>query len=70
VREMTAFGGKREKGVWKEKKPCMPVCGGSVVVLVCCWCEDRIERNVRKTVVTKKTTAMRILGGRILYAES
>lgn len=64
---MIAFGGKREKGARKEKNACMPVFGADVVfVIVRGWCEDRRERNVKKTVVTKKATAMTTLGGRIV----
>ena len=64
---MIAFGGKREKGAWNEKKDFMPVFDAGVVV-VAVWrgCEDRKEREVKKTVVTKKATAMRILGGRMM----
>lgn len=64
---MIAFGGKREKGARNEKKDCMPVFdAGVVVVVVRRGCEDRKERKVKKTVVTKKATAMRILGGRMM----
>jgi hypothetical protein len=50
----------------------MPVFGaaGEEVVIVCGGCEDRKERNVKKTVVTKKATAMIILGGRMMVEVS
>ena len=34
MRVMIAFGGKREKGTWKEKKDIKPVFGGGVVVVI------------------------------------
>ena len=67
MRVIIALGGKREKGARKEKKASMPVFGaGVVVVIVCGGWEDRKERNVKKTVVTKKATAMTTLGGRMM----
>lgn len=67
MRVIIAFGGKREKGARKVKKASMPVFGaGVVVVIVCGGWEDRKERNVKKTVVTKKATAMTTLGGRMM----
>ena len=70
VRVMMAFGGKREKGARNEKNDRMPAFGaaGAEVVIVRGGCEDRKERNVKKTVVTKKATAMMILGGRMMYS--
>jgi microcompartment protein CcmK/EutM len=67
VKVMIALGGKREKGALK-KKACMPVFGAGVeeVVIVCGGCEERNERNVKKTVVTKKAAAMITLGGRMM----
>lgn len=68
VSVMIAFGGKRENGARKEKNACMPVFGAGVAVdIVCFEWEDRKERNVRKTAVTRKATAMRTLGGRMMY---
>jgi hypothetical protein len=47
----------------------MPVFGavGAAVVMVWGGWEDRRERNVKNTVVTKKATAMMILGGRMVW---
>lgn len=69
---MTAFGGKREKGVRKEKKLCMPVFGVVVeeLTIVCgCW-EDLKDKTVRKTAVAAKAVIMTILGGRMMMSLS
>ncbi len=69
---MIAFGGKRENGALKENSDCMPLLGtvaDEVAMLPGGW-EDRRERNVKKTVATKKKPAMRILGGLMMLRKS
>lgn len=71
VREMAAFGGKRVKGVLKEKKE--PNVDAFVVVVEVglrgapAWVErsETTERQKRKRDEAKKRTRMAILGGRI-----
>lgn len=65
VNVMIAFGGKRENGALKANSDCMPVRDAACeeVATFRGGCEDRRERNVAKTVATKKRPAMRILGG-------
>jgi hypothetical protein len=68
VNAIIAFGGKREKGARKEKRAWMPVFGAAGEVVAVEWeeCEDRRERKVKNTEVTKKATMITILGGRML----
>ena len=69
VRVMIAFGGKREKGVRKDRKLRTPVRvadGSDADSMICGGFDERIEYNVRNTVVRKNTTAIMTLGGRMM----
>lgn len=65
MRVMIAFGGKREKGARNEKNELKPLAG-AVVVADRDKCEDRRERNVRKTAAMKKETAITARGSRMV----
>lgn len=62
---MIAFGGNRENGARNDANIFLGATEDEVRIVRGGW-EDRRERKVRNTAVTKKETAITTLGGRMV----
>jgi hypothetical protein len=68
VRLMIALGGKRERGVWKEKILCNPPLDGSgpLEEWVESACEECRKMKLREMVVKRKAPTITIRGVRMM----